>query len=374
METEIASTYRISNVEDISTPALVVFPELVKNNIQLLMSMVKSVDKLRPHIKTSKSADAIQLLQLAGINKFKCATIAEAELLGDCGVQDVLLAYQPVGPNINRFIALVKRFPNTSFACLVDQFDIASQLNQVAFAESFNLNIYFDINVGMNRTGIKTDKVSALAEQCSSLSNLILLGLHCYDGHIHEASLEARQNQCHRYFTEIEQLIVQLNALYQRRLIIVAGGTPTFPIHAASERDDVECSPGTFIFWDKGYQNLFTEQPFQIAALVLSRVISIIDDKRLCLDLGHKAIASENELGKRVFFINAPEARAISHSEEHLVIEVSDTGDYTVGDVLYGIPYHICPTVALYDTAFAVTDNQWNGEWQIIARKRKLTI
>lgn len=374
METEIRSAYRINNVEKIPTPALVVFPELVKNNIQKLISMVSSVDKLRPHIKTSKSASAVHLLQSAGINKFKCATIAEAELLGDCHARDVLLAYQPIGPNVNRFITLIKRFPNTTFACLVDQFDAASQLNQAALTEGVQVNIYIDINVGMNRTGVKIDQVLMLAEKCALLSDLKLLGLHCYDGHIHDTSLEIRQNRCNSYFIEIEKLVRQLNSIHPQSLLIVAGGTPTFPIHAAKEREDLECSPGTFIFWDKGYQDLFTEQAFQIAALVLSRVISIIDDKRLCLDLGHKAIASENELSRRVFFINAPEARAVSHSEEHLVIEVPDTSAYALGDVFYGTPHHICPTVALYDVAFTITDERWDGEWHIAARKRKLTI
>lgn len=366
--------YRISNVEHLPSPSLVVFPELVKNNIQQLISMVESVNKLRPHIKTCKSADAIKLLQSAGINKFKCATIAEAELLGTCEAKDVLLAYQPVGPNIDRFITLIKRFPNTSFACLIDHRDIAEQLHQAALNEDCQVGIFIDINVGMNRTGVQLAQILPLVEHSLSLANLKIRGLHCYDGHIHDASLETRKIQCERYFTEIEQLVSQLNDRYQSSFTIVAGGTPTFPIHAASPRKDIECSPGTFIFWDKGYQHLFSEQPFQVAAFVISRVISIVDDTKLCLDLGHKAIASENELSKRVFFVNAPDARTVSHSEEHLVIEVPNTRDYTVGDVFYGVPHHICPTVALYDTAFTITDNRWNGEWPITARRRKITI
>lgn len=374
MHREIASIYAIDQAESIATPALVVFPPLVENNIQKLISMADSVSRLRPHIKTAKSAEAVKLLQLAGISKFKCATVAEAELLGDCGARDILLAYQPVGPNISRFFALITRFPDSSFACLIDRYEIAQQLSDIAFTADIQLNVYIDINVGMNRTGAHVADVVALAKACSALANLNLLGVHCYDGHIHEASLEERQSRCKAYFVDIERLVSQLNASYQKTFTIIAGGTPTFPIHAANPREDLEYSPGTFIFWDKGYQDLFAEQEFQVAALVLSRVISIIDKRKLCLDLGHKAIASENELSKRVFFMNAPEAQLVSHSEEHAVIEVADTSAYHVGDVFYGIPYHICPTVALYDTATAVTDNRLTGEWKIAARKRKLTI
>ncbi|WP_134089122.1 D-TA family PLP-dependent enzyme [Olivibacter sp. XZL3] len=374
MQTEIASIYAINQVEDMPTPALVVFPQLVESNIRELISMAGSVSRLRPHIKTSKSADAVKQLQSAGISKFKCATIAEAELLGNCGAKDVLLAYQPVGPNINRFAALIKRFPNTSFACLIDRHEIAQQLNHIALTADVRINIYIDVNVGMNRSGANPVDVPALAQACSALASLNLLGLHCYDGHIHDASLEERRNRCKAYFVDIEELILQLDALYEKSFAIVAGGTPTFPIHAANPQKELECSPGTFIFWDKGYQELFAEQGFQVAALVLSRVISIIDNRKLCLDLGHKAIASENERSKRVFFMNAPDAQLVSHSEEHAVIEVADTRAYHVGDLFYGIPYHICPTVALYDTAVTVTNSQLTGEWQIAARKRKLTI
>jgi D-serine deaminase-like pyridoxal phosphate-dependent protein len=154
--------------------------------------------------------------------------------------------------------------------------------------------------------------------------------------------------------------------------IIIAGGSPTFPIHAA--RKDIECSPGTFIFWDKGYQATCPEQPFVTAALVISRIISLPRKNTLCLDLGHKSIASENELGKRVYFLNAPELQFIGHSEEHLVAKAPEGHSYKPGDVLYGLPYHICPTCALYERAIVIENNEVEDEWKIIARDRKITI
>jgi D-threonine aldolase len=45
-----------------------------------------------------------------------------------------------------------------------------------------------------------------------------------------------------------------------------------------------------------------------------------------------------------------------------------------VGDVLIGIPYHICPTVALYERAFIVENGGINGEWKTIARDRYLNL
>ncbi len=82
---------------------------------------------------------------------------------------------------------------------------------------------------------------------------------------------------------------------------LVAGGTPTFPFHA--RRPGVECSPGTCVLWDFGYSSRFPDLDFLQAALVLTRVISKPGARRLCLDLGQKAIASENP-PPRVQFLN----------------------------------------------------------------------
>ena len=73
---------------------------------------------------------------------------------------------------------------------------------------------------------------------------------------------------------------------------VVAGGTPTFPIHA--RRPDVECSPGTSVFWDWSYSTILPDLDFLPAVLLLTRIVSKPGENRLCLDLGHKAVASEN--------------------------------------------------------------------------------
>jgi D-serine deaminase-like pyridoxal phosphate-dependent protein len=108
--------------------------------------------------------------------------------------------------------------------------------------------------------------------------------------------------------------------------------------------------------------------------LVISRVVSLPDETKICLDLGHKSVASEKELSKRVYFLNAPELVMCGHSEEHLVADAGKNHRYKVGDVLYGVPYHVCPTVALYERAITIENNKVSGEWKNTARDRKITI
>jgi len=363
--------FNILNADLLDTPALVVYPERVKHNIALLKSKIDSVDRLRPHVKTHKCKEAVFLCMVEGISKFKCATIAEAEMLGLCDAKDVLLAYQPIGPKINRFIALIKQYPQTHFSCLVDNLEAAKQLNEQASNNSLIINVYIDLNVGMNRSGIAPADAFNLYQQCAQLSNINIVGLHVYDGHIHDGDLNIRTQRCNEAYETVKKLAAQLNSIGFDPLI-VAGGSPTFPIHAA--RKNVECSPGTFIYWDNGYGKAFDEQAFLPAALVVTRVVSLPDETKICVDLGHKSIASENVLDKRIVFLNAPHLKFISHSEEHLVLDAGVNHNYKVGDVLYGVPHHICPTVALYERAITIADKHIAGEWKNIARDRKINI
>src|SRR5258708_26199345 len=102
--------YTINDIEKLDTPALVIYPERVKQNIGTLKRMIDDAARLRPHAKTYKCKEVTLLMLKAGIKKFKCATIAEAEMLAMCKASDVLLAYQPVGPKLKRFVQLIKSY------------------------------------------------------------------------------------------------------------------------------------------------------------------------------------------------------------------------------------------------------------------------
>jgi D-serine deaminase-like pyridoxal phosphate-dependent protein len=367
----MAEWFEIADADMVDTPALVVYPDRVRHNLALLATQIDDLGRLRPHIKTHKSREAVLLTLAAGITKFKCATIAEAELLGSCQAPDVLLAYQPVGPRARRLLALMEMYPRTRFSCLLDDYGAARQLSALAEAVHLLVPVFIDLNVGMNRSGLAPAAALAFYQQCQDLPNLDVVGLHVYDGHIHDEDLAVRTERCHQAFAPVSALVAQLQDLGFAP-VIVAGGTPTFPVHAA--RPGVECSPGTFIYWDGGYGRAFAEQPFLPAALVLCRVVSQPTATTLCVDLGHKAIASESSLDKRITFLNAPELQPIGHSEEHLVVAAGPDHGYRVGDVLYGLPHHICPTVALYAQATAIENHHLAGTWSTVARDRILTV
>jgi len=364
--------YSIANFLEVASPSLLVYPDRVEENIRRMIAIAGGVERLRPHVKTHKLAEVVRMQMALGITKFKCATIAEAEMVGDCGAADVLLAYQPVGPNVSRIIELSKRFPNTKFSAIVDDATAISEISKTAAEAGVTIEVLLDIDCGQHRTGIAAGpKAVELYRLIVSLPGLKPGGLHVYDGHIHDTDLVLRTKKCEAAFAPVNALRRELAQAGLPVPRIVAGGTPTFPLHARCP--DFECSPGTCIFWDAGYTKNFPDLDFLPAALLLTRVVSKPGANLLCLDLGHKAVASEMP-HPRVQFPNLPDARTVAHNEEHLVIETARAGEFTVSDCLYGIPWHICPTVALHGEAVVIENHKATQRWKIVARERRLTI
>ncbi|MDR1356292.1 MAG: D-TA family PLP-dependent enzyme [Tannerellaceae bacterium] len=366
----LPSEYVISNIDCIDSPALVVYEDIVRDNIRKAIAIVGDVDRLRPHVKTHKMEAVCRIMIEEGIKRYKCATIAEAEMLAVAGARDVLLAYQPVGPKVARLRKLTETFPRTVFSCLVDNADSLGFINR-AFDGVAPLNVFIDVNVGMNRTGAGVATSLLLAEMIPLAENLRLVGLHGYDGHIHDNSLSARRQAADKASLILDQVYYAIRRSHYFRLTRIIGGTPTFPIHAL--RPDVECSPGTFVFWDAGYARAYLEMPFRYAAMVIGRVVSHADGNRMCVDIGYKSVASENPL-PRIYFLNDPTIFPLEHSEEHLMVDAGCRGIFPIGTVLYGVPTHICPTVALYEKAFVVRNNLFLDTWPVTARNRFLNI
>jgi len=232
--------------------------------------------------------------------------------------------------------------------------------------------VLLDIDVGQHRTGVPAGSEAVkLYRAIASSPNLKPGGLHAYDGHISDADPAIRKAACNAAFAPVAILRYELRSADLPVPRVVAGGSPTFPFHAL--RPDVECSPGTTVFWDSGYGNKLRDLDFLPAALVMTRIVSKPGHNLLCLDLGHKALGSEMP-HPRVQFLNLPDYNAVTHSEEHLVIETAIADQFNIGDCLYGIPRHICPTVALYSSAIVIENHEIVGSWSVAARERRITI
>jgi D-serine deaminase-like pyridoxal phosphate-dependent protein len=358
--------YRINNVENILSPSLVVFPKRIEANIKLMIQIAGGTDILRPHIKTHKMAEIINMQLDHGITKFKCATLSEAELLAKCNAKDILLAMQMTGVGIYKFIELVNKYPETTFSTIVDNKKSIIKFNEVSKESNVKSSLWLDINNGNNRTGISPSNEAALLYgDIHQSSNLIVKGLHVYDGHIRDSEINLRKENCDLQFKKVLELKEEIESLGIKVKKIVAGGTPTFPIHA--KRDNIEVSPGTSLLWDERYGELFKDLNFLHAAVLVGSIISRPSEELICLNFGHKSVASEMEF-PRLKLLNMKNFKQISHSEEHLVLECDKKDSYNVGEICYAIPTHICPTVPKYKKVLTVVDGEVTGDWKVAAR------
>jgi D-serine deaminase-like pyridoxal phosphate-dependent protein len=367
--------YKLNTPEKVLSPSLLFYKERLDSNILRMVNIAGNAGRLVPHVKTHKTAEIVKLQMEQGVTKFKCATIAEAEMIAEAGGKWILLAYQMVGPNISRLFQLREKYPDTDFSSLIDNEKSADDLNEASLAKDFVSTIFIDVNNGMNRSGHTTDEsILSLYRYLTTLTNLSISGLHVYDGHIRNPEFSERKAESDSAFETVYPLIDRMKVDLGHEPMIIAGGSPSFNIHTL--REDVFLSPGTNVLWDYGYGDRFDDQPFQHAALILTRVVSKPAPGIITIDLGHKAVAAENPIENRFRLLNLNSYTVTGQSEEHGVLEVpADIWEtISIGDVYYALPYHICPSVALHDYASVIEDGEVTQEWKIVARNRRLTI
>ncbi len=370
-----AADYSIADVDQIATPALVWFRDLIVANLDGMLQMAGGPERLRPHAKTHKTREITELWLDRGVTRHKCATLAEADMLARTGAADIFIAYQMVGPNRRRLRHLLEAFPRTRFAVAVDSLAALESLAAELDSAPCEIGVLLDLDPGMHRTGILPGPAAfELYEAIASTPGIRAEGLHWYDGHLRQSDWDERRGACLAGWDQLLQFRDQLLLAGLPAPRIVAGGTGTFPILAELAEPGLELSPGTTVLHDRTYQELFPELPFVPAAVLLTRVVSCNRPGVITLDLGHKSCDADQPPGKRLYFPELPDAVEVQHTEEHLVLETHAEREFRLGDVLAAIPRHVCPSSVMYDAAVIVAGGRVVGRWDIAARNRHLSV
>lgn len=367
--------YRIADTSEIITPALVIYRELVVQNLRRMLEIAGSPARLRPHCKTHKMLAVTRLELELGIAKHKCATFAEAEMLATAGVKDIFLAYNLVGPNIERAVRFLEHFPEVSLLVTADHAEPVRQLGEALVRARKKIGVVLDIDTGHHRTGLPPgEKARELYARIADTPGVEPAGLHLYDGQNHQTPLDERSAAVNAVWDGAVALRDQLTAAGFPVPRLVAGGTGSFPIFARKQDPALELSPGTIVFHDSGYRTMFPDLDFVPAALLLTRVVSRPTADRVTVDLGNKAVASDPPAGCRLAFPDLPAAREVLHNEEHLVLQTAEAERYQPGDELLAIPRHICPTSALHKLAWVVEQGRVVDRWEVTSRDRWITV
>jgi D-serine deaminase-like pyridoxal phosphate-dependent protein len=367
--------HHIEDTSRIFSPGLVIFADIVRENVAAMIAIAGSPERLRPHCKTHKMREIVELELDLGITRHKCATFAEAEMLAEAGVTDVFLAYNLVGPNIARAVRFLERYPGVSLMVTADHPAPVAALGEAMSDAGNRVGVVLDVDTGLGRTGVAPgpDAVSLYAT-IATTPGLEPAGLHHYDGHNHQSDLEERTRAVRACWDATTRLRDALEGEGLPVPRIVAGGTGSFPVYAAIDDPAIELSPGTCVLHDAGYDRLFRDMHFTPAAMLLTRVVSRPARNRATFDLGSKACASDPPAGHRLHFPDYPDAREVLQNEEHLVLESEAMDALHPGDEALAVPIHICPTSALHKQAFVVRDGRLAERWDVAARDRWLTL
>jgi D-serine deaminase-like pyridoxal phosphate-dependent protein len=348
--------YIVQEPDTIETPAMLVFEEQVDHNIQAMGQLGGGSENLFPHVKTHKSA-AIAAKQIAaGVCGFKCATLKELEMVLEAGAKAAVLSYPQVQKiKVERFAALVKAHADAWIATIVSAPLHLEVFSQVAQERQIQLKAMLDVDAGMRRTGIPPGQDAlALYQRINADPHLEEAGLHVYDGHEHIIDDDARDAAAQSHIEDIRAFKAQLEAAGSAVPRIVCGGTFSFQYYARAE--GMHGSPGTCIYWDKGYGSTLPDMPFRWAALILTQVVDRHPDhKTFTTDLGYKAIAGDPPVAKRATLLGLEEANLILQNEEHGVFSL-DSQLPAVGTYLLALPGHVCPTTMRYPGSFVMNN------------------
>jgi D-serine deaminase-like pyridoxal phosphate-dependent protein len=382
MEQLTIDSYAITEVDKILTPALAIYPEIVDANIAATIRLLDGkADRWRPHVKTAKLQFVMRRYVAQGVTNFKCSTALELITVCDAGAKDVLLAYPVVGANAKRVREIAANFPEIRISALVENPE------QIASWQGSNIGLFIDVNTGMNRTGIEQNRIDEIVELAKAIETVGLQfrGLHYYDGHAAGIlDMQEREKLAHQGYDQLMKLIAAFTHADVKIVEVITAGTPAFPCSLSYKPfEDASfihrISPGTVVYGDcTSMIQLPAEYGYRPAAIVISTVVSNPTSTRLTCDAGHKTVSADAGI-PNCFVLGHTELMPQHPSEEHLPLEISadtkqDADTARIGETLYLVPKHVCPTVNNFDHAIIVEGGHITGVERVTARGREVPI
>lgn len=363
--------YRVANNEDVLTPALVVYPEAVSSNIEQTLRLLDGdANRWRVHVKTAKLEYALRMLAERGVRNFKCATTLELLVACRSGAKDVLVAYPMVGANARRVSEIAEAHPQVRISVLAENEEQAWQWR------GSSIGVFLDINPGMNRTGVEQSHSAEVVRLARAVRDIGLefRGLHYYDGHYGGLEEGERTAAAHAGYDSLLKIVSEVEHSGVSVPEVITAGTPTLPCSLAyqgfrGQKFVHRVSPGTVTYNDAtSLAQLPAEYRLRPAVLVLTRVVSRPRKGMVTCDAGHKAVSADAGVPTCVV-VGHSELTPLSPSEEHLPLTVAgDCPGPEVGEALYLLPRHVCPTVNNFDCALLARNGQIETMEKVTAR------
>jgi len=365
------------------TPCLLLDRTKLQNNIERMVSRYKNSGiRLRPHLKTSKSAQIAELFTRSNIHLFTVSTLREAEYFVANGIKDILYAVSMVANKITRVDNLNKQGAN--IAICVDSLESVNALIEQTTEKPIEL--YIEVDLDQHRTGVNPhdkDLLVSIAKLANFTTNLKFKGVLAHAGESYscqtiEAISEAATNE--RRLASIAAQHIK-NAGIDCDSVSV-GSTPTASV-GGSLYDVTEMRAGVFVFQDLFQSNLGICDRRDIALSVLTTIISHSSaNKRLVVDAGGMAMSKDRSTASQKFDCKyglvadldgniIPNLILDNVNQEHGYITTTDNSplnyeQYKIGSHLRILPNHACMTASAHSGYHIVENNKIMDYWQRI--------
>jgi len=358
-------------IHDLDTPCLLVDIEVVEANIARVQKGAEAVGLgLRPHIKAHKTQQMALLQIRAGALGITSAKISEAEVFAAAGLEDIFIANQIVGAQkMARLAALARQVPKLSVA--VDSLEGAQGLSEGLVKAGAEVGAILELDAGAGRCGVPAAGLRELAEQVAALPGLRVRGLFAYAG----GAYALRGAEAFRDFAAEESACLGGEAEKLRAagfdMEVVSGGCTPTAGHYAPGGGLSEIRPGTYILNDRNQLDLGACTEDQIAATVLTTVVSLPAEDRTICDAGTKALATQvGEVSAGMGWVwGHPEGVFFRLNDEHGYLDPRPLAEKPrLGDKLRVIPPRICTCLNLWDEMIVIEKEKVVDVWRIEAR------
>ncbi|MEO8576444.1 MAG: alanine racemase [Gemmatimonadales bacterium] len=334
----------IVNALDLDTPALYVDLDVLENNIATMQQQCREWGVgLRPHVKTHKIAEIAQMQLDAGAIGITVAKVGEAEVLPG---EDVLVGYPLVKAKLPRLKELAK---TRRVKVAVDSVEVARDLE--------GIETLVEVDVGVGRTGAQSPgQAVEIAKACSDFQ-----GIFYWPSWLDETGFKAA---CIR----IDAVLDALSAAGFNAKIVSGGSTPG-AANTPLIPQTTEIRPGTYVFYDVSSMEANVCVEADCALRVLTTVVSNAVPGQCVIDAGSKTLSSDQAVNSGKFGRVVGRTWTVRKlNEEHGYVEID--GPAHIGEKVWVIPSHVCPTVNLHDEVWYGRNGRVDGSWKVTARGR----
>ncbi len=279
------------DIRDLKTPALLLErPKLVANLARMAERARARGVKLRPHMKTAKSAAVARLALEQGASGIAVSTLAEASYFLDHGVRDILYAVGLAPAKLDEIAALAKRGADIKF--VTDNLPAARAIA----GHPASHRVLIEVDTGDGRLGLDPadPELIEVARAVESGGRSRVVGIMTHAGQ----SYDARDPEAQARIAEGERAgavaaAERLRAAGFAGDIVSVGSTPT-AIHARDLTGATEMRPGVYMFGDLFQTGIGSCGEGDIAVSVLASVIGHRrKDNAAILDAGALALSKD---------------------------------------------------------------------------------